>query len=358
MPRAAAAKVKEKLKQTIEPERPIKNTDYLSTGSTLLNLACSDRRNGGLVKGRYFFLVGDSASGKTWFTLTFFAEAALNEEFKDYDLVYNNVEDGALMDLRRYFGQKMAERLEMTSSNTIEEFYDDMDDRFGAGKPFIYVLDSMDALSSEDEEEKFQKQKSARKAGREASGSYGDGKAKKNSAGIRRVLAKLKETGSILIIISQTRDNIGFGSQFNPKTRAGGRALRFYAGLELWTSVKQKIKAMVKGKQRSIGIVCEVQVKKNRLTGKERRVEIPIYHSVGVDDIGGCIRWLIEEGHWTGNKERTKVTAPEFGFNGSVEKLVSQIEEQKQERKLRRLVMEVWEEIEAGCVVERKSRYA
>ena len=76
----------------------------VSTGCTLLNLACTDRPDVGFLKGHYYYLVGDSASGKTWLTLSCFAEASLNPAFKDYRFVFDDVENGALMDIEHYFG--------------------------------------------------------------------------------------------------------------------------------------------------------------------------------------------------------------------------------------------------------------
>jgi len=160
-----------------------------------------------------------------------------------------------------------------------------------------------------------------------------------------------------LIVISQTRDNIGFGAQFAPKTSAGGRALKFYAHLELWSSVAKTIKKGIKKKQRQIGIICKVAVKKNRVNGRKRTVEVPLYWSVGLDDIGGCINWLINEGHWTGKEEGDTVTAPEFDFKGGKEKLVKMIEEDGRETELRKLVASVWKDIDEACAVQRKSRY-
>ncbi|KKL16215.1 hypothetical protein LCGC14_2497770, partial [marine sediment metagenome] len=43
--------------------------------------------------------------------------------------------------------------------------------------------------------------------GKIVAGSYGDGKAKKNSAGIRQLLGPLNKSGSIIFKINQTRDN-------------------------------------------------------------------------------------------------------------------------------------------------------
>jgi len=343
----------------------IHSEDLLSTGSTLLNLACTGKPNGGYLKGHYFFFVGDSASGKTWLSLSCFAEAAINKNFDDYRLIFDNVEGGALMDLERYFGKGVAERLEPPAvdeeggpvySATIEDFYFHAHDALEEGKPFVYVLDSMDALSSTYEGKKFDERKKAARGGPEAKGDYGDGKAKTNSAMLRKVLSGIHKTGSILVIVNQTRDNIGAMPFQEKKTRSGGHALKFYCGLEIWSSVKGQLKRTVRGKPRQIGVNVKLRVKKNRIVGKDRTVEVSILHSVGIDDLGSCVDYLVDEGHWKKNKAGV-ITAGDLELEAKREKLVWQIEEQGLEKDLRGLVADVWDGIEEACKVERKSRY-
>ncbi len=354
-------KLKKKLrKKPKKKEPPVPDKDLLSTGSTLLNLACSGRVRGGFAKGRYHFLVGDSASGKTWLSMTCLAEASMNEEFDDYRFIYDNGEDGALMDMERFFGTKMADRIEPPRgttaepeySETIEEFYYNADDAIKDGRPFIYILDSMDSLSSDAEEEKFEDTKKKARKGTATTGSFGDGKAKKNSANLRRLRSKLKKNGSILIIINQTRDNLGFG--FETKSRSGGHALRFYAHLEAWSSIKKRLTRVVKKVKREIGILAQVQVKKNRFTGRLTTITVPLYHSHGIDDVGSCIDYLIEEGHWS---EGSSIKVAEWGVSYSKEKLIAYIEEEGLEDDLRDIVAETWKEIEEACRVKRKNRY-
>jgi len=332
--------------------------DFLSTGSTLLNLACTGFPDRGFIKGRYCFLVGDTTSGKTWLSLTCLAEASVNHNFDGYRFIYDNAEDGALMDIEKFFGKEVAKRLELPwkgFSNTIEDFYFNVDDAIKGGMPFIYILDSMDSLSSESEADKFDKTKKAYREGKETTGSYGDGKAKVNSGMLRRVIGKpLLDNGSILIIINQTRDNIK-ALPFQPKkTRSGGHALGFYACLEIWSSVAEQIKKIVRGKKRQLGINCKIRVKKNRITGRDRTVTIPIYHSFGIDDIGSCVDYLLDEEYWEKGKE---IKAKGLGIKGSRDKLIRIIEHQGLERDLRELVGDVWNEIEDACVVKRKKRY-
>ncbi len=305
-------------------------------------------------------------SGKTWLSFSCFAEVVLNPNFKNYRLIYDDVEGGALMDVARYFGKGVVSRLESPGvhkglpvhSDTVESFYYHVHDALKAGRPFIYVLDSQDALTSDASSTKFLKQKKADEEGKEAAGSYGDGKAKYHSEHIRHVLAGIRKTGSILIIIGQTRDNIGFG--FDPKTRAGGKALRFYANLEIWSSVKGKIQRTVRGKPRTLGTHCLVEVKKNRVTGKvgkDRTVEIPIYFDYGIDDVGSCIDYLVAEKHWEKN-DTGQIDAADLLLEGSRERLAIEIEKEGMEGKVRKLAAKVWEEIDAECALKRKPRYA
>lgn len=354
-------------KQKAEP-KVIPNDQLLSTGSTLLNLAISGKPQGGFVMGKYHYLVGDSSSGKTWLSLTCMAEAARSKRFKDYRFIYDNGEDGALMDMEFYFGKKMADRLEPPGtdddgnpvfSETIDDFFFHLDDARERGEPVIYVLDSMDSLSSDYEGKKFEERKKARRKGTQAKGDYGDGKAKANSAGIRRIIPFLRDSGSILIIISQTRDNINAGLFEDPRTRSGGRALKFYAACEIWSSVGKVLKREVNKKKRKIGIHCNLAIHKNRLTGRDRRVSIPLYHSVGIDDTGSCVDFLCEEGYWTKPGGRVK-TGDDLDIDKTYyrDELINKIEDDPALLKqLRVATGKAWRDIESKLKVERKRRY-
>lgn len=350
----------------------IPKADYLSTGSTLLDLACSGMPGCGLFKGGYFWGCGDSDSGKTMLMLTIFAEASRNKNWDEYDLFFDDVERGALMDFEKFFGKKMKERVQPPKrdedgsplySSTSEEFYYTLDDRLtlvekGKAKPFLYCLDSMDALSTKYEAQKFKQAKKAYENETEAAGSFGDGKAKQNSANLRTVISRLRDTGSSLIILSQTRDNID-GGMFEPKSvTSGGRALKFYASLQLWTSAGPKLTKAVNSVDRQIGITSRIAVKKNRITGKEWTIEIPIYHSYGIDDIGSCVDFLIKEKRWqAAERGKGKITAKDFDFEGSREGLLRRIEENELHNDLKMVVGEVWKEIEEACQLQRKPRY-
>ena len=347
--------------------KPVRASDLLSTGSTLLNLALTGNWRGGFAKGQYFFIVGDSMSGKTFLSWTCLAEATVNRNFDDYRLVFDDVEGGSLMELERFFGKALAERVEPPSrasdgtpqySQTIDEFYFNLDDLLHGDKPCIVVLDSMDGLSSEDELDHFQASKLAVRKGKSAPGSYGDGKAKKNSATLRQCLSEMRRNGSILIIVNQTRENLARKTMFDPKVvRSGGKALTFYNAAELWSSVKEEIKKSVRGKNRTVGTRCKVKIKKNRFAGRKWEVLIPIYYDYGIDDIESCVDFLLEE-QWKTVGQKIDACGWERMEPMTKSKLIREIEEKSLEDELRLEAAKVWKEIERACSRGRKPRYS
>ena len=146
----------EKLKKVLNPDKKSKVEKLgLSTGSTVLNCACSDDPLKGFLSGHYYRFVGDSSSGKTFLCMTCLAEAVNDPKFDKYRLIYDDVEGGALMDITKFFGSKLAKRIEPPRkkkgvalySQNIEELYYHIDDAVEEGGPFIYIVDSMDFLS-------------------------------------------------------------------------------------------------------------------------------------------------------------------------------------------------------------------
>jgi len=215
----------------------------------------------------------------------------------------------------------------------------------------------MDALTSAEEVEHFDKAKKASAAGKDVAGTYGMSKAKKNSTLLRRMVGPITKTGSILIILSQTRDNLGFG--YAAKTRAGGHSLRFYATLEVWASIKETLKKTIFGKPRQIGVKSRWQVKKNRITGKLATVDFDIFPSYGIDDVGSMVDWLVDEKCWVKGDTRIKTTGlGQGGESYTREKLISLIEEKGLQGQVQKLVTKRWREIELKGALDRPPKYA
>jgi RecA/RadA recombinase len=334
--------------------------------------------------GKLVNIIGDSQSGKTLVAFNALAECARLPAFDGHRCIYDDAEEANEFDMVRMFGRKMVSRLEPPNtykemeqdedtervihekgdprhSATIQDFQGNFYRAREEGVPFLYIEDSLDALSSEEEVEKTEKNIKLRDAGKETKGSYGMDKAKALTQMLRMFHRDLKETNSLLIIISQTRENIDPMSM-ETKTRAGGKALKFYACLELWTAVIGRVKS----RDRVIGVDVRVRCKKNKITGKEREAVFRIYYDYGIDDIGSCIDFLVAEGFWKAKgavstkknaKPTGEITATDLGVTLSRSALIQWIEDNNKEGALRRATGKAWNEIEESLRLGRKSRY-
>ena len=332
------------------------------SGSTLLNLALSDNPFGGYLRGTMVNTVGDSSSGKTFLAMSTFAEMGLMRSLDPYEPVFDDAEHANAFDMPHLFGKKIASRIQPPAidkeglpvhSNTIEDFHFHVTQHLKKG-PCIYVTDSMDALTCEEEQDKAEEIMKAREKGKDVSGSYGTAKAKANSQILRLIVGDLEKTDSFLNIISQTRDRIGASFMQSKKIRSGGHALEFYGTHVLWLAKLGKITVTRKDHKYTIGVNCRVRVSKNKLTGKVREVEFPIYYDYGVDDIGSCTDWMVEHGVWV--KKGKVIDAGDFG-EGSRKDIIRNIEDNDLEKDMKNAVGEAWQEIEESLRSGRKRKY-
>lgn len=331
------------------------------TGSTLFNLACSGKPDGAFIPGSMVSIVGDSASGKTVLSLSCFAEMARLPAFDDYRFIYRDAEAALQIDLKQMFGTKAAARIERDDReiDTVEDFEDDVLKKIADGRPFIYVLDSFDAISDEAEQKFIRTRERAKAkaeaAGKEAKGSYGTMKAKGASKLFRNVVRALKKTKSLLIVISQTRANLDPMS-FEKKTYSGGRAIKFYATHQAWLAVNANIVRELDKIKRVVGTRCAFKVSKNKLTGRLRSGTSTVYYDYGLDDIGSIVDWLVATGGFETVKNSVLATGL-FDKPLSREKLIATIEQQSRERELQAVAGRWWDKIEERFALNRKPRY-
>lgn len=350
-------KIKNGFKKSINEKIPIesKRVDpkkLVPTGSTTFNLECSGRIEGAFALGKLINLIGDSHAGKTLFALTIFAECSLDSRFDNFRFIYDDVEAANEFDIPYLFGKVVDDRIEQDiRSKTIEDLNDNLARALKGDKPFIYINDSFDALTSEAAIDKDEENRKKREKGNQTTGSYGDGKARKASAMFSQRIQELHDHGSVLIIISQTRDNIGFGAMFTPKTRSGGKALKFYACHEIWLACKKKEK---KGK-RTLTTTVQAKITKNKLTGRHGETEFPILFDYGVDNITSCINFLISEGDWSGTKKtvKSKGFAEDMSFNS----LIKYIEDNNLENKLFAECQKAYDSVMDSLKPNRKRKY-
>ena len=286
-------------------------------------------------------------SHNTLFALTIFAECSLLSKFDNFRFIYDDVEAANEFDIAYLFGNNVNKRIEQDKrSKTIEEFNDTLARLLSEEKPFIYVLDSFDGLTSEAAMEKDESNRKAREKGNKISGSYGDGKPKKASEMFSQRVQQLYDHGSFLLIVSQTRANIGFGSMFTPKTRSGGKALKFYSCHEVWLACQKK---------ETYSTNVKAKITKNKLTGRHGEAEFPILFDYGVDNITSCIKFLLAEKVWSGTT-RT-INSKGFAKQLSLSLLIKHIEENDLENDLFLLCQKTYDQIIEKLKPNRKRKY-
>lgn len=365
-PQSLAQQVEESANKKAEP-RKIESELLIPSGSTLLNCACSDNPDGAYGLGKIVTIPGVSVSGKTVLCLTTFAEANLMPALDEYDFIFDDVEEALEFDMVYLFGQGTAYRIKAPNydgdmpvySDTIQDLEGNVL-RLCKGKnpkPFIYILDSLDALTSDEEVEREYKNallraQSAEHAEKIAQ-SYGTEKARIVGRVLRLIKANLKQTNSTLIIIQQERQKIGatFGKQW---TTSGGKAPFYYSSHQ----IRLNRLATIKSKDRKIGTSVRAEVIKNKLTGKEREAEFKIYYDYGIDDVSSCVDFLCKE-HWKHPAGKTgSWVAEELGVEGSKATIIDHIEQQGLEPEMKKVVGKVWNEIEDDLRLgDRKRKY-
>lgn len=335
------------------PREDIKEEDLISTGSTLLNLACSGfSPRGGFMLGSVVHIIGDSQAGKSLLALTMMAEAARNPRLESYNLVYEEPEAAMYFPKEGMFGKGFVDRVdfipkdeERINPRRVQDWAKAIE---GAKHPFIWVTDSFDSLTSADDLKVKEKES--------GKGGWKTEKAIVASETFPKFIGPLKAHGSLYMHISQTRDNIGvtFGET---KTFSGGNAVKFYRVHEIWLAVISTITIEVRGKKRIVGSKVLARIKKNKLTGRSRQVGFDVYNDYGVDDIGSMIDWMVDEGFWVRPKGK-QIIETEDGFPDATRpKLISHIEENNLEDQLRKVVAECWLELEGEIATKRKPRY-
>jgi RecA/RadA recombinase len=349
---------------------------FVSSGCAVLNAALG----GGWVLGRVANIVGDRSAGKTLLAIE--ACANFHHQYPEGKIRYNEAEaafdeayaealgmPAGVVDFKgrpldpadeaKYAElliefkdkeksareheaiEKAMRKLENKgvgkAQNTVEALYDDLVYTLdqNKGKPILYIIDSLDALSDEAEQ------------GREiGDASYGGTKPKKMGELFRRLVDRMETQGMLFIVISQLRDklNVTFGEK---QTRTGGRALDFYASHIVWLAEIGKIKKTIAKIDRVVGVDVRARVKKNKVGLPFRECDYPILFGYGVDDLTACAEWLISVGC---EKCLDEVGLSKAGYKISLPNIRNKggAEARDMRAKLSAVVWREWQRIESG----------
>ena len=268
-------------------------TLYFSTGCDLLDMVVGGAPDVfGYPAGKFVNVVGDKSAGKTFLAVEMIA-AARYKYGKNFKWVYDDCESGFSFDTMEMYGVQIVDA-DSPRSDTIEQAFcniSEFAESLKKGEFGIYVVDSLDGLTSKEADKQAKDRLKAHKAGKEYDeGSYNMGKPRYLSREFFPQLCSLIQDKNILVvIISQVRENIDMFS-FEKFKRNGGKALDFYAHTVLWLATMKKIV----NKGRSTGVTVKAKVTKSKTSRPFRECVFTLLFDYGLDNTGTNLDYLFD----------------------------------------------------------------
>ncbi len=259
-------------------DTPTDLTEWISTGSSILDLAISNRPNGGLPVGRITEITGMEASGKSLLA----AHLLANTQKKGGLAVYIDTENAMNEEFLRAIGIDISKLLYI-QLETVEDIFEVIENiilkvkESDKDRLVSIAVDSVAAATT-----KVEQAQDYDKEG------WATSKAIVLSKGMRKITQLIGRERVALFFTNQLRQKLGvmFG---DPWTTSGGKAIQFHASCRLRLKAAGQIKAKIAGKEQTIGIKTKCVVVKNRMGPPLRTAEFNIYFESGIDDTGS---WL------------------------------------------------------------------
>lgn len=334
------------------------SVDFIHSSLTLLNLAASGKgKNGGWARGHIINFVGDGSSGKTLLALELAAYVYhkmmgnVSKNFpkvKKIKIVYDNAEGVMDFPIKRMYSENFVNDVNWISSATVQECGRNVTNEIIANKPgemLLYIIDSLDALTSEEGLDRFV---DAAKKGKAEDGAYGTEKAKYLSASFFSNICSMMQGKDVtILIVSQVRQKIGitFGEKYS---RTGGKSLDFYTHQVCWFSEIEKLRGTFRGKEVVYGIRVLAKLKRNKVAKPFRDEEIIILFDHGTSELHSNISYL-----WG-----PKVKLIEFeGEEYKRDEFIDYINKNNLQNKLVDMVEKKWKEIEDHFIPTIPSKY-
>jgi recombination protein RecA len=279
-----------------------KDVELISTGCYALNRIISGDYSKGLPVGRIVQLQGNSSTGKTLFATTFLAAAQKAGWYTKMLDAENTFSKG--------FGTKLGidpKGLLYSTPTNLEEAFEDvestMDEIRALDKdtPILITIDSVAVLPTREETE--------RESIGEISNTDGARRALVFGSLLRKISHKLEKGKTTLLVINQIRSKINVMYGNPDTTAAGGRSLEFYISVDLKTTSNKTSDVVKDDKTKQpIGIIGEIECKKNKVGIPFQKCEFKVLFDQGLDPYYGLAPLLANDGYIIKNESSGRLS--------------------------------------------------
>lgn len=265
-----------------EEENPADITEWISTGSSMLDLAISNRPHGGLPVGKMIEFNGLEGTGKSLVS----AHICAATQKKGGQAVVLDTENAAAPEFWKSLGVDLKNLL-YVQTDTVEDIFETMERIVGLvrksekDRMLTIIVDSVAAASTKAELESDH--------GKDG---FATGKSIIISKAMRKITNMIGKQKVLIVFTNQLRQNLNamaFGDKY---VVSGGKALAYHCSVRVRLNNTGKLK---KGEE-VIGNECKAVVIKNRMGPPQRQAAFDIYFDSGIADYGSWIKVLKENG--------------------------------------------------------------
>ena len=261
-----------------ENETPTDIRGFVSTGSSMLDLAIANKPDGGMAVGRITELNGLEGSGKSLIG----AHALADTQRQGGVAVYIDTETAVSTEFLEAIGLDVESMLYL-HLETVEDIFSAIEEivakvrESDKDRLVTILVDSLAAATTKVElEAEFDKD------------GWATSKAIILSKAMRKITQMIGRQKIALVFTNQLRQKLGvmFG---DPWTTSGGKALPFHAS----TRIRLKNVGQIKDKKNNtIGMKMRAQVIKNRLGPPMRHADFELYFETGIDNEGSWLQMM------------------------------------------------------------------